>query len=346
MLIVFVETESSEQDYFSNRFPCNEVLFAGSLEEVPAEAEALCIFIYSHVHEAFLQRHPRLKLIVTRSTSHAHIDLPACQARGIVVNSIETYGECTVAEHTFALLLAVARRLPEAARAHKKERFSYTEIRGIELRNKTLGLVGTGKIGRRLIRIATAFDMNVIAYDIRPLPLENVRYVSKEELMAASEIISLHIPLTPATFHFLDATAFSLCHRGVIVINTSGGGLIDTEALIEALDKGIVSGAGLDSLEEERVVRQEAVGVIADQIVKRVRSAPEEGENKRKPGRVRELRRLTRHEDLLNRPEVIFTPHTAFNCLESVDRVNQATVELIQAFLSGSPSPDIGAKGR
>lgn len=341
MRIVFVETEPSDQEFFKSRFAEHEVLFAENLSEVPASAEVISIFIYSHVTPSFLNKHRRLKLILTRSTSFAHIDLSECAARGIKVCAIESYGECTVAEHTFALILAVARRLPEASRAHSKERFSYKEIRGFELRNKTLGLVGTGRVGQRLVRIALAFEMKVLAYDARPRPLEDVEYVSKEDLVANSEIISLHIPLTPQTFHFLDARTFSLCRRGAIVINTSPGALIDTEALIEALEKGIIGGAGLDSLEEERVVRQQAMGVIADQIVQRVRSAPEAGESTRKPGRVHELRQLTRNETLLSRDDVIFTPHTAFNCHEAVERVNRTTVEIIRAFLAGKPINEI-----
>jgi len=341
MRIVFVEADASEHDYFKSHLAGHEVSFAETLAEVPQKTEAISIFIYSHVDAAFLEHHRELKLIVTRSTSYAHIDVATCTARGILVCAIESYGECTVAEHTFALLLAVARRLPEAAQAHRKERFSYKEIRGFELRNKTLGLVGTGRIGKRLVRIANAFEMKILAHDIRPTPLENVKYVDKEELVANAEIISLHIPLTQSTFHFLDSEAFSRCRRGAIIINTSNGALIDTEALIEALDKGIIGGAGLDSLEEDRVVRQEAVGVIADQIVKRVRSAPEEGENTRQPGRIHELRRLTRNETLLTRQDVIFTPHTAFNSHEAIERVNRTTVETIHSYLSGKPMNEI-----
>jgi len=341
MRIVFVETDNSENDYFKSQLAGHEVSFAETLAEVPPKSEVISLFIYSHIDAAFLDAHRPLKLIVTRSTSYTHIDLPECAARGIVVCAIDSYGEGTVAEHVFALLLAVARRLPESVEAHRKERFSYKEIRGFELRNKTLGLIGTGRIGKRLVRIASAFEMKIIAHDLHPSPLEGVQYVSKEELVASSEIISLHIPLTQQTFHYLDADAFSHCRRGAVVINTSNGALIDTEALIDALEQGIVGGAGLDSLEEERVVRQEAVGVITDQIVKRLRSAPEEGENTRKPGRVHELRRLTRNETLLSRHDVIFTPHTAFNCHEAIERVNKATVETIRAYSLGKPVNEI-----
>jgi D-lactate dehydrogenase len=337
MYLVFVESEPSEHDFFIERLAGQKIEFVDDLSEAPREVEVLCIFIRSQIDPAFLDNHSRLKLIVTRSTSHSHIDLPACESRGISVCAIESYGESTIAEHAFALLLAVARRLPEASKAHKQKQFSYREIRGFELHNKTFGVVGTGRIGRRLARLALAFEMTVIAHDIRPVPLQHVKYMSKEELISNADIISLHIPLTPKTVHFLDGHAFSMCRPGVIIINTSGGALIDTEALIQALENGIVAGAGLDSLEEERVVRQEAVGVITDQIVERVRSAPEEGENRREPARLRELRELTRNETLLSRPDVIFTPQTAFNSREAIERVNQRTAEIIEAFLNGAP---------
>jgi len=335
MRIVFVETDPSEHDFFKNELVGHELAFVDSLEEVPKDTEAISIFVYSHITCEFLDAHPSLKLIVTRSTSYAHIDLPECGARSVQVCAIDTYGEGTVAEHAFALLLAVARRLPEAAKAHRQEQFSYREIRGTELQNKTLGVVGTGRIGKRLIQIAKAFEMKILALDLHPSPLENVTYVSKDELLANSDIITLHIPLTKQTRHYLDAKAFSRCRRGIIIINTSNGSLIETEALIDAFEKGIVRGAGLDSLEEESVVRREAVGVIADQIIDRVRSATEEEESTHKPGRVHELRKLTRNEMLLSRPDVIFTPHTAFNCHEAIERVNRATVETIRGYLSG-----------
>jgi D-lactate dehydrogenase len=202
-----------------------------------------------------------------------------------------------------------------------------------------LGVVGSGRIGQHVIRLARAFDMKVLAYDTKPQPFlsEILRftYVPLDELLAAADIISLHIPLGGGTHHLLDRLAFGTCKPGVVLINTARGGLVDTEALIEALDNGTVSAAGLDVMEEERVLQQEPARIIGEQIVNRLHSGETAGDQVRDERRVHELSSLMRNNQLLSHPNVVFTPHVAFNSVEAVRRINETTLENIRGFVSG-----------
>jgi D-lactate dehydrogenase len=338
----FTHIEPDEEAFFTNALRGHTVRFAPDLEGVPASAEALSIFIQEQVGSGFLEAHPNLKLIATRSSGYDHIDADACRRRGIRIASVPNYGESTVAEHTFALLLAVARRLREAFDVDRSAGFSYAQIRGTELMHKTFGVIGSGRIGQHSIRMARAFNMRVLAYDIEPnLALKNAldfQYVPLDELLAQSDFLTLHAPLVPETYHILDAEAFAKCKRGVLVVNTARGRLIDTDALIAALDSGQVGGAGLDVLEDERVMTQEALSLIGDQIVDRLQSGRSTSELRvENPSRIQELSQLMRNSELISRPNVVFTPHIGFNSREAVQRINQTTADNISAFSAGRP---------
>jgi D-lactate dehydrogenase len=342
MIICFVETEETERSFFKEALPEHEVRIVASLEDVEPDVEALSIFIYSRITPEFLDAHPNLRLIATRSTGYDHIEMAACRERGVTVSTVPSYGDNTVAEHTFALLLALSRRLRESMGANKGGRFSFESVRGFDLNQKTIGIVGSGRIGSHAIRIAKAFNMNVIAYDLVQQPfmadLLGFEYVPLDVLLARSDIISLHIPLMPATTHLLNRETFAKCKDGVVIINTARGGLIDTEALIEALDSGKVSGAGLDVLEEEHVFQKEAINIIGDQIVSRLQAGVDPEELRAtESDRIDELQRLIRNTELINRTNVVFTPHTAFNSVEAVGRINATTVENLRSFDAGKP---------
>jgi D-lactate dehydrogenase len=151
-------------------------------------------------------------------------------------------------------------------------------------------------------------------------------------------VITIHTPLTTETHHLLSRAEFAKCRRGVIVINTARGGIIDTEALIEALDAGIVAGAGLDVLEDESVMRKEGTKIIADQIIARLHGlAGDDDPTTRSPDRIRELQRVTENAQLISRTNVVFTPHVAFNSVEAIERINAMTVENIRAFIASKP---------
>jgi D-lactate dehydrogenase len=342
MKIYFVEVESLERQFFESELGDHELYFVSGLDEVGADAEIVSTFIYSRIDGLFLDAHPAVKLIATRSTTHDHLELESCAKRNVTMCSVPSYGDHVVAEHTFALLLAVARRLRESMTLKGDSRFSYEALWGFELRSKIFGIIGAGRIGLHTVPIARSFGMNVIAYDIRPRPEMaaelGFKYVAFEQLLADSDIISLHANLNPSSYHILNREAFAKCRRGVVIINTARGKLIDTNALIEALDQGIVSGAGLDVLGEESVIRRRAERIISDQIIQRLHE-PIERPNVtvRDPLRAKEIEKLMRLGGLLLRPEVVSTPHTAFNCVEAIERINRVTVENIKAFVAGKP---------
>ena len=338
MTIYFVETESGEQEFYDGALPAHDVRFVPTLAEVGDDAEILVPFIGEKITAEFLAAHPRLRFIATRSTATDHLDLPACQAQGVPVAHVPYHAETSVAEHTFALLLTLARRLREVMLAPQGGPFSYEATRGFELAGKTLGIIGMGHIGQRVARLAQAFEMHVLAHDVeRPTDVAaalGYTFVPLAELLAHAEIISLHAPLTAATYHLLNHDTLAQCQPGVLIINTARGGLIDTQALRAALDSGQVGGAGLDVLEDERLMREPASKIIASDIVEHLRTDALADEA-RDADRIRELENLMLGDAVLARLNVVCTPHVAFNSIEAVERLQQMTAENITAFAEG-----------
>ena len=348
MKICFVETESEEEEFFRAQLGAeHELVFAGGLDEAPADAGILSVFIHSAVTPEFFKDHPGLRLIVTRSAGFDHIALEEASGRNVTVCNVPSYGENTVAEHSFALLLALSRRLRESLAAYSAKRFSYQALRGFDLMGKTFGIVGTGRIGLHAARIARGFQMEVLAYDVKTQPLVaatlDFEYVSFEELLKRSDVVSLYIPLQPETRHLINRETLAQCKPGVILINTARGGLVDTDALIEGLESGQVGGAGLDVLEDERALQQDSARIIAGEIVSHIQEStspnptPDYDEPLVRRERVEELRNLVRNSRLTERMDVIFTPHAAFNSREAVARINDETVRNIQRYLGGKP---------
>lgn len=286
-------------------------------------ADVVSTFIYSELDEAVLKEFPSLKLIATRSTGYDHIDTDYCTARGIIVSNVPSYGEKTVAEHVFALLLAISHRLPEAIERAQRGNFSPAGLQGFDLAGKTIGVIGAGSIGSHVARIARGFEMITLAVDIRPDPRlaqeYNVHYVTLEDLLGESDIITLHVPSLPQTRHMLSSEAFSRMKNGVVVINTARGDLIDTLALIRALTSGKVAAAGLDVLPDEPMIREEAELICSFFC------------------NGHDLRNLVADHVLLRMRNVIVTPHSAFNTREAVGRIVDITVDNIASFLAGVP---------
>ena len=342
MEVCFTHIEPDEREFFERALHDHSLRFVRNLKGVPESTEVLSNFIQEKVDSEFIESHPNLKLIATRSTAYDHINTEACRKRGLRIAFVPNYGDSTVAEHTFALLLALVRRLREAFEVERRTKFSYAQIRGTELMHKTFGVIGSGRIGQHSIRMAKAFNMRVLAYDIEPNPqlskTLDFQYVPFDELLARSDFITLHAALVPTTYHILDAKAFAKCKRGVLIINTARGRLLDTDALIAALDSGQVGGAGLDVLEEERIMTQEALSLIGDQIINRLQSGRSESELRiESPSRIQELSQLMRNSKLISRPNVVFTPHIGFNSREAVQRIIQTTADNIGAFGAGRP---------
>ena len=325
--IVFLEVEPWEQTFLTAHCPARwrAQFYSDEADRIALErisdAEILSVFIYSDLDASLLGRLPNLKMIATRSTGYDHIDTAFCRRKGIVVCNVPTYGANTVAEHAFALILSLSRRIYQARARTIHGDFSFQGLQGFDLMGKVLGVIGTGQIGRHVIRIANGFQMRVLAYDIRPDPLLAERlgfqYTGLNELLAQSDVVSLHSPLTAETRHLMGRRQFEAMKKGALLINTARGGLVDTDALLWALDAGIVGGAGLDVLEGEEAIREERELLSSRFDEERLRS-------------------VIRNHILLKREDVIITPHIAFNSREAVERILNTTVENIQAFLEGS----------
>lgn len=294
-----------------------------------ADAEVVSTFIFSPLDRQVLERMPALRLIATRSTGFDHIDLDYCAERGIAVANVPSYGENTVAEHAFALLLAISHRLPEAMERAQHGHFSPEGLQGFDLAGRTLGVIGTGRIGQHVIRIARGFQMRVLAHDAAPQPRLaaelGFHYTDLATLYGEGDIISLNVPSLPETRHMLSAKAFAQMKDGVVVINTARGDLIDTRALIQALTSGKVAAAGLDVLPDEPLIREEAELICSIY------------------GEKHDLRDLVANHVLLRMKNVIVTPHSAFNTREAVQRIAETTVENIRAFAEGRPQNLVAA---
>ena len=263
---------------------------------------------------------PNLKFIATRSTGYDHIDLTTVKKRGIAVSNIPSYGDETVAEYTFGLILALARKITDAYdRVREGEVFSLEDLEGFELNGKTLGVIGTGKIGKNVIRIAQGFEMKVVAHDLYPdkayAKKMGFEYVSMKKLLSVSDIVTLHVPLTEKTKHCMDAASLKLMKPTAYLINTSRGGCVETKSLAKALKDKVIAGAALDVLEEERALW----GLPQRETKKEIAET------------------LAINYMFIDLPNVIVTPHNAFNTTEALRRILDGTIENINAFVQGKP---------
>ncbi len=257
--MVFLETDSEDRASVLERFP-NAVFVDGTLSgdalvERCKDAEVISAFIHTAFPASVIALLPKLKLLCTRSVGYDHIDVPACRQRGIVVCNVPDYGSHVIAEHVFALLLSTMRHIPEADKRTEQGIFDYHGLRGVCLKDKTIAVVGTGKIGRRVAKIARGFDMDILAVDkCRTIELERdcgVKYVELDEALERSDIVTLHVPSLPDTEHLINAKTLAKMKNGVILVNTARGSLIDSKALLSALKSGKVRYALLDVLEHE-----------------------------------------------------------------------------------------------
>ncbi len=350
MKIYFAELEIEEEDFYRQQLPGHELHFVHSLCETSEDAEILSTTAPCVIDRSFLDAHPRLRCLALRSEIADEIDIQACGERGIAVCIAPDYGVGSVAEHTIALLLALSRHLRESmSDTNQAKKTPRGAVRGFDLCGKTLGIIGMERSGQRVAVLARAFEMRIIAYDPITMPPSlaaelGFEWVSFDTLLVESDAITLHVRLTPATHHLLDRTTLARCRRGVIIVNTARGGLIETKALSEALDSGQVAGAGLDVLEELRLMRESASKIITEQIVEKLQSDVEPHEIQH-GGRMENLHNLVTSESLLNRSNVAFTPHVAANSFEAVQRLNSLTAENIRSFAEGRLMNAIGGLG-
>jgi D-lactate dehydrogenase len=289
------------------------------------DTDIISLFTHSEVlSHKNLDVFPNLKLIATRSTGFNHIDLEYCKKRGIVVSNVPRYGEATVAEFAFGLLLALSRKIIAAQNDMARNRIHMENYMGFDLLGKTIGIVGTGSIGRHMIKIAQGFGMKVLAYDLYPAKDLADLYVKKiDDIFEKCDIISLHVPSTKENWHMLNAASFSKMKKGVVIINTARGDLIDVQALYKALRDGIVAGAGLDVLENEDFLLHD--DIIKDDRLKNADFLLDSAMNLK----------------ILQLKNVIATPHIAFNSVDAVERILKTTYDNINGFLAGTPMNNV-----
>ncbi|MBE5807753.1 MAG: 2-hydroxyacid dehydrogenase [Clostridiales bacterium] len=250
-----------------------------------------------------------VKLIALRCAGYNNVDLDAARAAGITVMRVPAYSPYAIAEHAMAMLLTIVRRTHKAYIRTRDYNFSLNGMVGFDLHGKTVGVVGTGRIGRVFIDICRGFGMHVIAYDAYPAADAGIEYVSKEELLSRSDIISLHCPLTKDTYHMVDEAALSTMKKGVVIVNTSRGALIDAEALLNAIKRRHVGAACLDVYEEEGdFFFEDFSGHILDDDV------------------------LSR---LISMPNVLVTGHQAFLTEEALDNIASTTLDNVRDFFAG-----------
>ncbi len=328
MKVAFYEIAPWETEYIKEKLTGLELTFhisAFSDTDLPeTDVDVLSTFVTSPVTLKVLEHCSQVKLIATRTTGFDHINLDACKGRGVIISNVPTYGENTVAEFTFALLLALSKKIyASLKRVREQALWSFDGLRGFDLRDKTIGVIGTGHIGSYVVKIAKGFGMEILAYD--PFPNEklareySLRYVGLDDLLRNSDVITLHAPYMPATHHMINHNNIGMIKKGAVLLNTSRGGLVETAALITALRNGILSGAALDVLEEE--------GFLLDET--EIIAGGHPNENQMKVA-------LADHE-LMHMDNVIITPHNAFNTREAILRILDTTVANIQAFASGKP---------
>lgn len=288
-----------------------------------AEVEGVSIFIDSELDRAVVEALPSLQVVASRSTGVDHIDMNACREHGVTVCHVPSYGENTVAEHVFALLLMISHRLEEAVERTRKGYFSPKGLQGFDLHGKTLGVIGTGDIGTATIRIAKGFGMEVLAFDVaadeQKAKALGFRYVDMDTLLRKSDVLTLHVPGSPKTHHLIGREQFAKMKHGAILINTARGDVVDVRALARALADGKVAAAGLDVLPNEPVVREEA------ELLRSVKAEHHD------------LATLLADEVLVRLKNVIVTPHSAFNTREAVQRIAETTVENLRSFARSHP---------
>lgn len=322
--IAFYDTKSYDRDYFASEsagsgleLQFHDFRLDSTTAGSAAGCQAVCVFVNDRLDRDCLQSLMRLDvhLIALRCAGFNNIDLEAARECGIRVVRVPAYSPHAVAEHALALLLTLNRKIHRAYNRVRELNFSLGGLVGFDLFGKTVGIVGTGKIGRITARILRGFGCEVIAHD--PLPdlewsdREGVKYVTLAELLAKSHIISLHLPLTPETHHLLDAQAIGRMKRGAYIVNTSRGRIVDTAAVIQALKSGHLGGVALDVYEEEEGIffEDHSASALQDDVLSR----------------------------LLTFPNVLITSHQAFLTHEALTAIASITIDSIRRHCAGEP---------
>ncbi|WP_457640170.1 NAD(P)-dependent oxidoreductase [Persephonella sp.] len=286
--------------------------------DTATDAEIVSVFIYSKLTKEVIDRMPSLKLIITRSSGYDHIDVEYARKKGIKVAYIPGYGNNTVAEYTFALILALARKFKPMIENISRGVFSREGLMGIDIMGKTIGIVGTGRIGSHVARIAYGFGMKILAYDRSKnkelIEKYGVEYVGLEELLSKSDIVTVHLPYNRATHFLINRFNIKLMKLDAMLINTSRGEVVELDAVVEALKEGrLAGGVGLDTIETEITTEEELLKKTGLTTLK--------------------IKKAVEAKYLLSQENVIVSPHLAYYTKDASERILDMTVENIEAFI-------------
>jgi len=320
MKISFFEVRDTEKVLLESAIIGHELVFYSQhLDEksidLAKDSDIVSVFVDSEIRKNIIDLLPNIKMIITRSTGTDHIDLNYAKEMGILVSSVSSYGMHTVAEFAFTLILAFSRKICLAREQTRKGNFSLLpELDGFDLFGKTIGVVGTGKIGKNMILIAKGFSMKILATDLYPdtnfAEENNFEYVPLSVLLSASDIVSIHAPYNETTKHLINTENIKLMKKGSVLINTARGEIVESKALLEALKDETLAGAGLDVIEGERKLKRG--GDLTEEEKQNIEIAKE----------------------IINMPNVILTPHIAFFTHEAEAEITRVVAENILNFIS------------
>lgn len=331
MNLVYVRPYTGENEILQTLLPAEVTLtvvddVSELSDEARAATDAISVFVDYELSADILAQFPHLQFIATRSAGFDHIDMEVARERSLTVSRVPHYGTRTVAEYAAALMFALSRN---AFRAYTDmlQRSDIADLEtyeGFDLSGKTLGVIGTGAIGRNVCQLARGIGMSVVAYDVAPDPAfataTGITYDDLAAVLGASDIVTLHVPAIPETEHLLNAERLAQMKPGAYLINTARGSIVDTTALLQALQSGHLAGAGLDVLEGEHELREEVALLQQGGIDTEL------------------WQTLVADHALIDMPNVIVTPHIAFNTREAKREITEITANNITAWLAGSPT--------
>jgi len=329
MNILYIRPYEKESAIVEAALPEHELIVAECIQDVDVSVrssiDVLSVFVDYEVTKDMLDLLPNLRLIATRSAGFDHIDTAEAQSRNITISRVPHYGARTVAEYAIALMFALSRNAFRSYADMQRHAgtVEFAAYEGFDLCGKTLGVVGTGVIGKSVCQIAKGIGMNVLMFDAFPdeafAAEHGLVYVALDELLVQADIVTLHVPSMPATHHMINEEKLNLMKSGSYLINTARGEIIDTSALVRALQSGHLAGAGLDVLEGEHDLREE-VDLLASGVG---------------PSDIWET--LVADHALIDMPQVIVTPHIAFNTVEAKREITDITIANIRGFVAGAP---------
>lgn len=314
--IAMFDAKKNDVDYFGaanddGKYKINffEEKLAPDTAHLAAGSDVVCVFTNDIVNKEVINKlaEEGVKFIALRCAGYNNVDLSAAHKK-IAVANVPNYSPYSVAEHAMAMLLTSVRRIHKAYNRTKEFNFDIDDLVGVELHGKTVGVIGTGRIGKKFINICKGFGMKVIAYDKFPDEKSNINYVDKDELFRESDIISIHCLLTNLTKHIINKNSIAKMKKGVIIINTSRGGLIDSDALLDGLMNKKIGAACLDVYEDESNIffRDLSNHIMRDDVLAR----------------------------LLSMPNVIITSHQAFLTEEALKNIANTTLKNIDEFFA------------